>query len=90
VAADELEEYIVVNEKKSVVEAQERGDGNAPEKNEAYGAQLSWREVTPWLNKNIFKMRSPILRLHNEIIDFTNYIAPTQKEHEIRTDSVAK
>lgn len=39
---------------------------------------------TPWLTERTRSVVNPILRFHNEIIDFAEYVAPTHQEHEAK------
>lgn len=48
------------------------------------------RKITPWVKANTLNIKNPIIRLHNEIIDFCEYIAPTKTEHRSRMNSVNK
>lgn len=44
-------------------------------------------KIAPWASPQTLQIKNPVLRFHNEIIDFCNYIAPTEKEHQIRINS---
>jgi len=33
-----------------------------------------------WLSENTMKTKHPLVRLHNEVLDFCNYVAPTRNE----------
>jgi len=37
--------------------------------------------IAPWVKKSTLRIRNPLARLHNETIDFCEYLAPTEKEH---------
>jgi hypothetical protein len=37
-----------------------------------------------WLTKQTFKIKNTLVRFHNEIIDFMNYVSPTKEEHQRR------
>ena len=41
-------------------------------------------DTTPWMTKRTADIRNPNIRLHMEIIDFYNYIAPTKGDNENR------
>lgn len=36
------------------------------------------------------KIRNPNIRLHSEIIDFYNYIAPTKEDNSLRVKAIEK
>jgi hypothetical protein len=38
----------------------------------------------PWLSKKTADIRDPLLRFHNEIIEFHDYITPSPSERETR------
>lgn len=42
------------------------------------------KKVAPWLSKGTSAIRNTLVRFHNEIIDFCNYILPTETEHKRR------
>ena len=37
--------------------------------------------VTPWASRKTLQIKSPQLRMHNEIVEFYLYISPTEEEH---------
>eukprot|EP01022_Parablepharisma_sp_SALTPOND_P023759 TRINITY_DN513_c0_g1_i3.p1 TRINITY_DN513_c0_g1~~TRINITY_DN513_c0_g1_i3.p1 ORF type:complete len:1302 (-),score=162.38 TRINITY_DN513_c0_g1_i3:3692-7597(-) len=41
-----------------------------------------------WLTENTMKTRHPLVRLHNEVLDFCNYVAPTRAEISQREKAV--
>jgi len=48
------------------------------------------RHFAPWMSKSTGKIENPIIRFHNEIIDFVDYIGPSQKEDSLRKKSFEK
>lgn len=38
-------------------------------------------ESTPWLTEHTRNIHNPILRFHNEVIDFAAYVSPSEQEH---------
>ena len=44
----------------------------------------------PWMSKKTMAISSSLVRAHNEIIEFVNYIVPTKEEHRIREKSLEK
>ena len=43
------------------------------------------QSIAPWASSKTLRIRNPLLRLHNEIIELSEYLSPTKSEHEIRT-----
>ncbi|CAD8121914.1 unnamed protein product [Paramecium sonneborni] len=41
-------------------------------------------DVIPWMSKKTMMIKNPVLRLHNEMIEFFNYISPSDQEHKRR------
>ncbi|CAD8210064.1 unnamed protein product [Paramecium octaurelia] len=41
-------------------------------------------DVIPWMSKKTLMIRHPVLRLHNEIVEFYEYITPSDQEHKRR------
>ena len=35
-------------------------------------------KITPWIKKSTLKIKNPLAKMHNEIIEFYDYITPTQ------------
>ncbi|BBN04554.1 non-canonical poly(A) RNA polymerase PAPD5/7 [Marchantia polymorpha subsp. ruderalis] len=51
------------------------------------------KEVPPWARTGATHgtwFRSPFLQLHQEIVDFCNFVTPTEKEQKIRDDAVQR
>jgi len=48
------------------------------------GEELDQSKVAPWVGPNTMKIKNPLAKLHNEIIDFYNYITPSNEEHNRR------
>ncbi len=42
------------------------------------------KKEAPWMTKQTFKIRNTLVRFHNEIIDFMNFVAPSKEEHQRR------
>jgi len=42
------------------------------------------RKYAPWMTKTTSEIRNPNVRLHNEIIELTNYIMPKKDDYERR------
>ena len=61
-----------------------------PEENEVVVSSSSWdnKSLTPWIS-SIDHSLSPILRLHNDIMQFTKFISPTTRERSDR-DSIER
>ncbi|KRX10728.1 hypothetical protein PPERSA_00498 [Pseudocohnilembus persalinus] len=56
-----------------------------PEKKEE--EDIPERKIAPWISKKTLRIQNSVLRLHNEIIEFTQYLQPTKAEHQLRMDS---
>ena len=54
------------------------------EPREAEKEKVSRSRVAPWMTKKTRDIRDSLLRFHNEIIEFSEYICPTPQEHEVR------
>ncbi|KAG6542519.1 hypothetical protein Mapa_015989 [Marchantia paleacea] len=51
------------------------------------------KEVPPWARTGATHgtwFRSPFLQLHQEIVDFCNFVTPTEREQKIRDDAVQR
>lgn len=46
--------------------------------------------IAPWLTSSTMKIKNSLARLHNEIIDFYNYILPSEEEHNSRLEAIKK
>ena len=46
--------------------------------------------IAPWLSSSTVKIKNSLARLHNEIIDFYNYILPSEEEHNMRLGAIKK
>lgn len=44
--------------------------------------------IAPWMSLTTKTIKIPSIRLHNEIVDFYNYISPTSTEHERRLNAL--
>ncbi len=40
--------------------------------------------IQPWISKKTLSIKTPLIRLHNEIIEFYLYISPSEEEHARR------
>ena len=38
-------------------------------------------QLTPWITKNTMKIKNSLVRFHNEIIDFCQFVSPSEQEH---------
>ncbi len=47
--------------------------------------KLDVSRTAPWIKKSTLKIKNPLTKLHNEIIEFYNYITPSEEEHNHRT-----
>lgn len=47
-------------------------------------------EITPWLSNATKSIKSPNIRLHNEIVEFYEYIRPKEEEHAVRLAALDK
>ena len=47
--------------------------------------EISLSSIAPWVKKSTLKIKNPLAKMHNEIIEFYNYICPSEAEHEKRT-----
>jgi hypothetical protein len=62
-------------------------ENDQQERGPADGNYVSFDEetrVAPWMIKTTHKIKNTLVRLHNEIIDFVNYVAPRDEEHKKR------
>jgi len=39
--------------------------------------KLDTSKITPWLHRSTLKLKNPLAKMHNEIIEFYKYITPT-------------
>lgn len=46
--------------------------------------------IAPWLTPLTLKIKNSLARLHNEIIDFYNYITPSEEEHNSRLQAIKR
>lgn len=44
--------------------------------------------IAPWLTDSTIKIKNSLARMHNEIIDFYNYITPSEEEHNLRLQAI--
>lgn len=100
---EEMEEFIGFEEDKEAMKTEDeeysydakklkRGKGNPkrfkaklenPEAN--YDAE---RKYSPWMSRETAKIRNPNVRLHNEIIELTNYLMPKENDFKRRQLSI--
>ena len=45
---------------------------------------ISQNDQSPWLTNITKDIHNPLFRLHNEIIQFSEYILPSKKDHQQR------
>ena len=45
-------------------------------------------DLVDWITENTRRTKHPLIRLHNEILDFCNYIAPSRAEISSREKAV--
>lgn len=58
--------------------------------NEANG-EVSYHQerlYAPWMSKTTSEIKNPNVKLHNEIIEFSNYVQPSPKDVEKRTKAI--
>lgn len=53
---------------------------NAPKELE----KVSKKQVAPWMTGRTKDIKDALLRFHNEIIEFAEYVSPTTAEHASR------
>ena len=46
--------------------------------------------IAPWISSSTIRIKNSLARLHNEIIDFFNYITPSEEEHISRLEAIKK
>jgi non-canonical poly(A) RNA polymerase PAPD5/7 len=46
--------------------------------------EFSEKDMSPWMSKTTKSIGDTLLRFHNEIIEFYNYIKPSKKNHASR------
>lgn len=46
------------------------------------------RVYAPWMSKATSLIKNPNVRLHNEIIEFSQYVQPTQEDFEMREAAI--
>ena len=46
--------------------------------------KIDQSKIAPWIKKSTLKIKNPLAKMHNEIIEFYNYVTPTQQEHAMR------
>jgi len=47
-------------------------------------------KLAPWMSRSTQKIRNTLVRFHNEIIDFVNYVTPSKEDHILREKSLEK
>jgi non-canonical poly(A) RNA polymerase PAPD5/7 len=38
-------------------------------------------QLAPWISKSTLRIKNTLIRFHNEIIDFSKYVSPSEEEH---------
>ena len=56
----------------------------------SYNKSADEEKLAPWMSRSTQKIRNTLVRFHNEIIDFVNYITPSKEDHTLRETSLAK
>ncbi|OMJ71660.1 hypothetical protein SteCoe_30056 [Stentor coeruleus] len=51
---------------------------------------ISQLQVAPWVRPHTLKFDDPLLQLHEEIIDFYDYMQPSEKDNEDRLDVIQR
>jgi hypothetical protein len=46
------------------------------------------KTFAPWMSEKTMSIKNPNVRLHNEIIEFTNYISPSNQDHDKRMNAI--
>ncbi len=46
--------------------------------------------IAPWLTSSTASIKNSLARLHNEMIDFYQYIIPSEEEHNSRLAAIKK
>ncbi len=46
--------------------------------------------LAPWMTKSTMKIKNSLVRFHNEIIDFVNYIVPSKEAHAKREKALER
>lgn len=54
------------------------------DKDENSGEKVNRRYITPWIAVSTLEIKDSLLRFHNEVIDFYNYIKPSEESHRSR------
>jgi len=44
----------------------------------------------PWISDSTMSIKNPNVRLHNELIEFTNYISPSKEDYNKRTNAIKR
>lgn len=47
-------------------------------------------KLAPWMSQSTQKIKNTMVRFHNEIIDFVNYVAPLKEEHAKREKAMER
>lgn len=89
------EEYPKFREGKKQVRTEANEIRWSPEKNRAVTHPpifLSPDEerLAPWMSNATQKIRNTLVRFHNEIIDFVNFITPSEDDHNRREKGLEK
>ncbi|KAL4464118.1 hypothetical protein ABPG74_006055 [Tetrahymena malaccensis] len=82
----EIDDFLQFEEKLDKKDADD-GDLNIEP---VIGKQADEQKVAPWASLRTLRIKNPLLRLHNEIIELTDYLSPTKQEHEIRLKSMER
>jgi non-canonical poly(A) RNA polymerase PAPD5/7 len=47
-------------------------------------------QVAPWMTSRTRDIKDSLLRFHNEVIEFCEYVSPTKEEHAFREKALAE
>ena len=42
---------------------------------------IDQNKIAPWIKSSTLKIKNPLAKMHNEIIEFYQYVTPSDKEH---------
>lgn len=70
--------------------AEFRRERENPWDNSAQQPQQKEVRSVPWMSKRTAGISSSLVRAHNEIIEFVNYVIPTKEEHAHREKSLER
>lgn len=52
--------------------------------------KVSGKQVAPWMTSRTRDIKDSLLRFHNEVIEFCEYVSPTKEEHTFREKALAE